>query len=460
MADRLDVADRIAEGRPAVEHTQRYVRASAALGYHHPDLTAQAFQIHDWYGSEEGLNLHALDADCAELRAAGAAAMEALRIQRGQIAELTAAWSGPGADSAVAFLERHCDAASMVVNELRAAAQRCESLRDNLWYLLDVKVATAIAIDDRTAAQRSVWLAAADAVTTGAVDRQAAQEVVHEQVIPFVDNDIRDDWVNAMRSTQAGVAAAYDMVTDGMAAEPLVQFEIPAEFVPGRAPFQPVPPSAPAAPASLPPNAVAAPPDAAPAPPTSPARAAPPSSLMPAMPAMPPVPPMPLPDLGTALGEAGGTPFGGAGTSGTSGITGPGGLTGLADRIVNAMGSLLDGASDEPGDAGRPGGTDDPFGDDDSDEDAFHEDRKKDPHDKGDKPGPAPGTKPDLAPQTPPPDGPPPEGELPVSEPPKAQPQPPDVAAPAPVPLPAPTPELGASTPCQTAPDQLPQAGA
>ena len=50
---------------------------------------------------------------------------------------------------------------------MRAAAQRCESLRDNLWYLLDSKVATAIAIDDRTQAQRPAWLAAAAAVTSG-----------------------------------------------------------------------------------------------------------------------------------------------------------------------------------------------------------------------------------------------------------------------------------------------------
>jgi hypothetical protein len=147
VADRLDVAERLAEGLPAVENTQTYVRACHALGYVHADLTSYPSQVRDWYTSEDGLDLRALDRDCAELRAAGAAVMEALRIQRAQVAELGAAWTGPGGDAAVGFLQRHCDAAYTVATELRAAAQRCESLRDNLWYLVDSKVAAAIAID-------------------------------------------------------------------------------------------------------------------------------------------------------------------------------------------------------------------------------------------------------------------------------------------------------------------------
>ena len=112
MADRLDVAERLAEGRPAVEHTQSYVRACQMRGYEHPDLTSHPSQIRDWYDSEDGLDLRALDGDCAELRAAAAAVTEALRIQRAQVADLAAAWTGPGADSAVGFLQRHCDAGS------------------------------------------------------------------------------------------------------------------------------------------------------------------------------------------------------------------------------------------------------------------------------------------------------------------------------------------------------------
>ncbi|WP_144206496.1 hypothetical protein [Mycobacterium tilburgii] len=90
-----------------------------------------------------------LDRDCTQLRAAGDTVGEALRIAQAQIGELTAVWTGPGSKAAVAFLHRHCDAAAMVSNEVRAALQRCESLRDNLWHLLDFKVGTAIAIDDR-----------------------------------------------------------------------------------------------------------------------------------------------------------------------------------------------------------------------------------------------------------------------------------------------------------------------
>ena len=207
MADRLDVAERLVEGRLAVEHAQSYVQACHVLGYEHPDLTSHPSQIRDWYDSEHGLDLHALDRDCTELRAAGAAVAEALRMQRAQVAELAAAWTGPGGDSAVRFLQRHCDAGNTVATEVRAAAQRCESLRDNLWYLVDSKVATAIAIDDRTQAQRPAWLAAAAAVTTGVGDRPTAEDVVRQQKKPYVDIDNRNDWLPAMRSTLARVAA-------------------------------------------------------------------------------------------------------------------------------------------------------------------------------------------------------------------------------------------------------------
>ncbi|MDS0337712.1 hypothetical protein NDO39_26100, partial [Mycobacterium intracellulare] len=101
MADRLDVDARLAEGRVAVEHTQTYVHASHALGYQHPDLTAHPAQIREWYASEDGLDLRALDRDCAELRAAGVVAAEALRMQRAQVAELAAASQGAGGDAAV-----------------------------------------------------------------------------------------------------------------------------------------------------------------------------------------------------------------------------------------------------------------------------------------------------------------------------------------------------------------------
>ncbi len=206
MAGRFDVAARLAEGRPAAEHTQTYVWACGLLGYQHPDLTAHDSQVRDWYGSEEGLDLHALDGDCTELWAAVTAIEEALRIQRAQIAELAANWTGSGADSAAQFLQRHCDAGNAVTAGVRAAAEGCAALRDDLWQLIDSKVGTAMAIDDRTLEQRPAWLAAAEAVTTGAGDRQAADEVVHQQVKPYVDNDIRTDWLTAAPSWAQSLA--------------------------------------------------------------------------------------------------------------------------------------------------------------------------------------------------------------------------------------------------------------
>ena len=299
MADRLDVAERIAEGRLAVEHTQSYVQACHVLGYQHPDLTSHPSQIRDWYYSEDGLDLHTLDHDCTELRAAGVAAMEALRMQRAQVAELAAAWTGPGGDAAVRLLQRHCDAGNTVATELRAAAQRCESLRDNLWYLVDSKVATAIAVDDRTQAQRQAWLAAAAAVTTGAGDRQSAEEVVRQQVMPYVDNDIRDDWLTPMRSTLDGVATSYDMVTDRMAAAPAACFEFPGDLGPGYQPLQPAPPSTPI------PAAVVTPAAAAPSLSVDPA---PTPTLATAAPAPAVTTPATAPDWGAGLGDASGIP--------------------------------------------------------------------------------------------------------------------------------------------------------
>ncbi|MGC2797141.1 MAG: hypothetical protein WA290_11605, partial [Mycobacterium sp.] len=111
MADRFDVAARLAEGRPAVEHTQTYVQACHELGYQQSDLTAHASQVWEWYDTEAGLDLRVLDDDSAELRAAVNAIEEALWVQRAQVTELAAAWRGPGADSAMRFLQRHGDAA-------------------------------------------------------------------------------------------------------------------------------------------------------------------------------------------------------------------------------------------------------------------------------------------------------------------------------------------------------------
>ncbi|OBI42315.1 hypothetical protein [Mycobacterium sp. E796] len=423
MADRLDVAERLAEGHSAVEHTEAYVRACHALGYQHPGLTAHPAQVREWYDGEEGLDLRVLDNDCAELRAAAAAVMEALGLQRTQLAELAGAWLGSGGDSAVRFLERHCDAASAVAAEVRAAAQRCESLRDNLWYLVDSKVATAIAIDEGTRAQRPAWLAAAAAVTTGAGDRVGAEEVVRQEITPYVDNEIRDDWLTTMRSTAEGVDTSYAMVIDRMAAAPAACFEVPGDLGPGRQPHPSNPPAAP------PPSAAgssgrAVAPTPLPGPPADPVAA-------PALSTTPPA----LPDLGAAsalpAGEAGGGP---------GGLGGLGGLGALANRIVDAMGSLLGPPDDQAA-------VDDAF----DEGDPFHD--PKDVAEEHDSEEARPVQ----------------EGE-PVDEaaaPAAAAAQPVDApvpaAAPAPVPAPpqpAPAPPAAeVSTPCEIAADQLPQAG-
>lgn len=445
MADRLDVAGRLAEGLPAVERTQRYVRACQVLGYENPGLTSSPARICDWYHSEEGLDLHTLDRDCAQLRAAGVAVLDALRMEREQLAALAAAWTGPGADSAVGFLQRHCDAASLVANEVRAAAQRCESLRDNLWYLLDAKVAHTVEIDERTAAQRSAWLAAADSVTTGMGDRQMAEAVIRHQVTPYVHNDIGNDWLDVMRSTQAGIATAYDMVTDRAAAAPLVQFEIPAEFVAGRAAFLPAPPDAPAAVApvaGIPP--AVAPAAAIPSPPAdAPPADAPPADVPPAAGVAPAAP----------VGDIGSLPTAGDPGGGGSGL---GGLGGLATRIVDALVGLLSPADDQ--------GADDPLDGGALDEDPFQPDAAHD--DVDDKPD-TEGMKHDgvqavpAVDAAPPADGPAPAAAQPVAAGPGPGDNPPPAALPpsggsAPAANPAPA---DGSTPCEIAADQLPQAG-
>nr|WP_231997821.1 hypothetical protein [Mycobacterium sp. 1165196.3] len=337
MADRLDVAARLAEGRDFVEHTQAYVQACHALGYENADLTTHPARVREWYAGEDGLDLRALDRDCAELRAAGVVAAEALRMQRAQVAELAAAWTGPGGDAAVQLLQRHCDAADAVASELRAAAQRYESLRDNLWYLVDSEVATVITVDDRVRAHRPAWLAAAAAVMAG--DRDGPADVIRQQVMPYVDNDIRNDWLTAVRSASDGVDTSYAMVIDKMAAVPTARFELPGDLGTGVAPVPLAPPAQPA-----PTLAAAAPLTAAPVPVT----AAPDSvSPAPAPVAAAPPPPadwgagirdalgMPADGLG-GLGDLGGGLGGGdlGGGLGGGGLGGGGGLLGLAGQLI------------------------------------------------------------------------------------------------------------------------------
>ncbi len=318
MAERFDVAARLAEGRPAVEHMQIYVDACHRLGYQHPDLTAHASQVRDWYDSEAGLDLRALDADTAALRAAVNAIEEALWVQRTQVTELAVAWRGSGADSATRFLQRHCDVATDVAAHVRAAAEHYGALRDDVWAAVDGKVAAAVAIDERTAAQRSAWLAAAHCITSGAGEPSTAEEVIRHQVTPYVDNDIRIDWLAAMGSSAASVAASYDAAIHALASTSEAHFDIPGDLGPSWRPVReehPVPESAPVM--------------------------ALPAAPMPTMPAAAPAPQIPIspepqrlsmsgpddtasmpPELATPLGDPGGLSSGAGNLGGiTGGIT-------------------------------------------------------------------------------------------------------------------------------------------
>jgi hypothetical protein len=485
---RFDVSARLAEGRPAVEHTQNYVWACHVLGYQHPGLTAHGSQVRDWYDSEDGLDLFALDHDCANLWAAVHSIEEALAMQRAQLAYLAAAWNGAGADAAMETLQQHCNSGNTVAAAIRAAAEGCVALRDNLWQLVDAKVAAAMDIDDRRPTERPAWLSAAQLVTSGVSDQPAACELVEHQVKPYVDNDIRTDWLTAMRSTVASVDASYDTVTDALTAAPPVCFQTPALLT-----DRPLldEPTAPMVSAPVEPAAVIAPPAPADTMPAAAATPLPPTS--PTLPAdlldgLPPVPPTsasdaPLADptgLSSGAGDLGGFGSGG-GLGGLGGGGGLGGLVGLAGQIVDAIsglvGSLTDGLAG-PSDIDDLLAEDDPLGDeldaddpvaDAADEDTDDEDADDESADDEDAEAPDPdadqqetGDSTDTGQGADEPDGtiPPPPQDT-------AEPQTeeegtvPPVEEPAPAPAePAPpNPQPEGSTPCEIAADALPQAG-
>ncbi|WP_019729201.1 hypothetical protein, partial [Mycobacterium avium] len=389
----------------------------------------------------------ALARDCAELRAAGVVAAEALRLQRAQVAELAVAWTGAGGEAAVQLLQRHCDTAEALATELRAAAQRCESLRDNLWYLIDAKAATAIAVDDRTRAQRPEWLAAAAAVTAGQPDRDDAHNLIRQQVIPYVDNDIRNEWLPAMRSATDGVQTSYAMVVDRMAAAPAARFEFPGDLGSG---LVPVPATRPLVAAPMPPlDAAPTLPDAAP---TLPAAVSEPAAAATLPAAVPSPAAAPAADWGAALGDAAGMPAGdlgglagsGMGSGLGSGLGGGGGLLGLAGKIVDAMGGLLGSVGDGL-DGADPFGDQDPLDDNAFHGDPFHADDPADAKDAGDDADETAADEPAA------PDRPAPAGEAE----PNGEPAPSGEAPP----TGEPAQPVAATPPCQIAADQLPQAG-
>ncbi|WP_428342180.1 hypothetical protein [Mycobacterium sp.] len=444
MADSYDVAARLAEGRQAVEHTQTYVRACQSVGYQQPDLTAHPSQVGDWYDTEAGLDLRVLDGDAAELRAAVSAIEEALWMQRTQVTELAAAWRGSGAESAMRFLQRHCDVAAQVASHGRAAAEHCATLRDDVWQAVDGKVATTVAIDERRAAERSAWLAAAHAVTAGSGDRSAAEVVVHRQVIPYVDNDIRNDWLAAMCSANASVASSYDTAIHSLASTGDVCFDIPGDLGPSWKPAYDECDATPAA-VTLPAGPL----------PTVPAAAASPSPSIPEAPSadepdaaasMPPEPADPL-------GDAAGLSAGAGGLGGLGGMTG--GIGSVVGSIVDSIGSLL--GSLAGGLGGSPDAGDDPVDVDDTDDPLVDDDADNADTDKPDADGP-PSTG-EAVPEPPVVENPTAAAEV-VGEPAAQQVDPPaDTPLPAEQSAPATAPADDGSTPCEIAEDQLPQVG-
>ena len=345
MAEPLDVSARLAEGRPSVDNIGDYVWACHVLGYQNPDLTLHAAQVRDWYSSEDGLDLRALDADRAALDAAAAATQSARQLQEEQLGPLAQAWQGRGGDASHDFLLRHGEASAAATSAVRDAADLLTTLRDDLWRAVDGKVASAVAIDDRRMAERPEWLAATQTVTTGAGDRAVASELIDQQVKPFVDNDIRSDWLTAMQKAMATVAAAFDRATGVLTAEPAAMFEVPGDLGPSPSPSPsqwPAPSAAPSAdtagtapagwPSPVPAAAPAVSPMTAPAPafPAAPEPAlspmpAPAPATAPAAAATPGMPTTPsLGDLGGGLPSA------------------AGGLGGLGSQLADVIGGLLD----------------------------------------------------------------------------------------------------------------------
>ncbi|WP_046318666.1 hypothetical protein [Mycobacterium sp. UM_Kg1] len=229
MTARFDVPARLAQGREAVAVTQAYVSACHRRGYRDAELTGYDGQLADRYDSEAGLDLRALDSDCTELLALADAAEDALHTQRRHLAALQDAWRGPGADAAAEFLRRHCDTAAALTDRLRAAATGLGVLRDELWRLVDVKVAAVLGVDARVGAQRSAWLSAACAVNAGTADERAV-DIVEKQVLAYVDNDVRGDWVAAVRAAQDGIAEAYRTAIAAAGPGPGVWFAVPADL--------------------------------------------------------------------------------------------------------------------------------------------------------------------------------------------------------------------------------------
>ena len=472
MDENFDVPSRLTEGRPAVANLQHYVWACHQLGYRHPDLTAHAVQIGDWYGTEEGMDLEALRKDCLAFEGAHRVCQDALAVQDRQLSLLSAVWQGAGARAAHDFLGRHGEASATAAAAVRTAAAALYELRENLWQAVDAKVAAVIEIEAGPQAQRADWLAAAATVTTGVGDRAAAAELVDQAVKPFVDNSIRFDWLAAMHAAATAVADAYQRATGELTAEPQPDFELAGDLGPTR--------SGPTVQWEA--VVVDRLSSTAPAGPTPPVLTVPSeASAFPAIPSAPPVPtaptvtdphaPSPEAPVGQAVPAAPSmTPLGGMGP-GTPSFGG--GLSGLGQHFADALSGLLGGpASFAPAESGldAPGFDEELDDEGRDDEEADDEPDDEGPDDDLD----------DAGPDEEETDAGQPEGDEPADEVVAGQPDeetrdhPVDMAAdsaPAPTPAPPPAEPLppadgpedqivaAEQLPCAIAADELPQVG-
>lgn len=353
------------------------------------------------------------------------------------------------------FLQRHCDAAAEVAAHVRAAAEGYTTLRDNLWQQVDGKAATAVAIDDRRVGERSAWLAAAHAVTAGAGEQSAAGELVLQHIVPYVDNDIRADWLTAIRSASASMEASYDAAIDALSSVRDVSFEIPGELGPmrQRAFAEPISASMPDAPPPadvIPtvPASISAPAPAAAPPPPAPE----PSQVLSTEP-LDDMAPMPS-DLADPLSDAAGLSTGAGNLGSLGGLAG--GIGGVVGKIVDGIGGLLGSLGNGFND---PSGGEDPLGDDPIElDDAETPDDADDDSDDPDGTEPAAdeedvAAEPDESPTAASDSGDP----VPTDQPPDVTPPNAPPADPPPPASPESQPE--GSTPCEIAADELPQAG-
>jgi hypothetical protein len=273
--------------------------------------------------------------------------------------------------------------------------------------------------------------------------------VIRQQVKPYVDNDIRNDWLAAMGAGSASVAASYDEAIHALASTFEVRFDVPGDFGPSWQPaFEERPVTGATPMVALPAAPAPTVPAAAPAirPPTSPE----PQGFSTGVPddaaSMPT-------ELAAPLGDASGLSTGAGNLGGLGGITG--GIGGVVGSIVDSIGSILGSLAGGLGDGSGSGDalTGDPVDLDDAD--------KQEDVDTNEKAEPVSADEPTAAEQPVDPiaENPPATSDS-VAEPIGQQLDPPPPAAPpGDQPPPAAAPQTDGSTPCEIAEDELPQAG-